>query len=761
MNDPLSLEIPLIDLDQKSIMNYAQKNLNVEECNQVLEEILHNKFITSLDFTQNSLGDEQCETLSLFIKNNSNLKHLDLCKNNITSVGCASLANGLLDNTSLQYLSLQDNNLSESGIEEILKAIKTTKISNLNLKNTYFNNEGCVHFNEHLSNFIFLRKLNIDLNYISELGMEQISEFIKNSKNLESLSLVDNPIYEIGCKFLFMAIETNTSLKTLNISKTYISNGGCKFIYQSLSKNKTLTSFDISKNNINEEGAQFLGELIKVNSSLIELNLSDNQIFDNGCSYISEALKINTSILNLNLSSTLISTQGCKYLYEALIVNKGLQNLNLSDNSIHDDGFQYISRMLKDNKILYSLTMNMSHISDTSCQILAKGLEDNYTLHTLDLSQSAINPLGHKILSDREKQRNKEFKERLLISSYESPLNIQLPVLQKGNNLEFIFSCTTRIIILIIFLFILILISGGFALIIVSNPTINFVVIGGFGTRGAYNQTLISQTMDRFCKSNPCDFFITTGDNFLPNGISDGNLDDFFYSFKNIYFQSSLNKSWYPVFGDQDYLGNPSYQFTFSNNDSRWNFNDFYYKISKSAENLLQRVDIDFFMIDTTPFESYYLLNPNMNISTINRQNNSVQIQWINDEMAKSISPWKFIIGHHSPYGYDQRGNNFTSFSIDLVSNLVPIITKNNVQAYFGGHWHNQRYYELSNPFMTYFTSGSGSYYEPINSLNDPTLKYGLEECGFLYVSVYPAKIYINYVGSDGTFRATYRREVN
>lgn len=749
-----------MDLEAKTTVSYALKNLSVEECTKISQELILNTTITSLDLTQNSFGDGQCENLSIFIKNNTNLKSLDLTKNYITSDGCAILSNGLLDNKSIDTLNLEENNIGENGIDEILKGVKTSQITNLILKNTLFYDEGCKHIPEHLTNFIFLKKLNLDSNYISEVGIEQISEYIKATKHLESLSLVENPIHEKGCKLLFGALEKNTSLRSLNISKTYISNVGCKFVLSSLTKNKTLQALDISKNHITDEGAILISELLKVNTSLRSLNLSDNQMFDVGCQHICEGLKENNSLINLNLRSTFLSGIGCKYLYELLSKNNNLTHLNLSDNPIKEEGFQYISFILKENKSLYSLTLNSDFISDSSCQYISQGLENNFTLHTLDLRLSQLTPFGHRILTDRSQQRNKDFKEYYAISSTESPLKTYLPDLPEGKSAEFIFNITTRLIICFLFIFILLLISGGFALVLISNPSVHFVVIGGFGTNGVLNQTLVAATLSKFCQDHPCDFFLTTGDNFIPRGISNDNLENLYYSFTDVYSRKGINGSWYPIFGDRDYLGDPKHQLAFSKNNSNWKFKDFYYTFKESSENLLQRVDIQFFMIDTTPFESYYLSNPNINISTIRRQNNTVQIQWLNDEMSKSQSPWKIVFGHQSPYGYDQRGANYTQSSSDLVRDLVPILTKYKVQTYFAGHYHNHRYYEAT-PSLGYMITGAGSYFENLVTLNDPMLKYNFDECGFLYVSVYPAKMDIEVIGTDGETKKVIRREIN
>ena len=62
--------------------------------------------------------------------------------------------------------------------------------------------------------------------------------------------------------------------------------------------------------------------------------------------------------------------------------------------------------------------------------------------------------------------------------------------------------------------------------------------------------------MANWCSTNTCEFIISTGDNFYPQGVTSPTDARFDSSWKNVYNQPSLvDKTWYQSIGNHDHDG--------------------------------------------------------------------------------------------------------------------------------------------------------------------------------------------------------------
>lgn len=96
------------------------------------------------------------------------------------------------------------------------------------------------------------------------------------------------------------------------------------------------------------------------------------------------------------------------------------------------------------------------------------------------------------------------------------------------------------------------------------KTSIDFLVMGDYGGFGNENQTLVAKNMGVWCSNNPCDFIVTTGDNFYPNGTSSFDDPHFKGSFEDVYSHPSLlNLTWYTVLGNHDWKGMKLFQIIF------------------------------------------------------------------------------------------------------------------------------------------------------------------------------------------------------
>jgi tartrate-resistant acid phosphatase type 5 len=296
-------------------------------------------------------------------------------------------------------------------------------------------------------------------------------------------------------------------------------------------------------------------------------------------------------------------------------------------------------------------------------------------------------------------------------------------------------------------------------IILLFQPTISFVIISNFGFDGRDNQTMMAGVLAKFCQENQCDFIVTTGNNFLPSGVTTYNDDLFRSSWRNVYDALSLrNLTWYPTLGDMDYQGFPTAQVEYTNRDKTWNMGNFYRKISTEKSNYAHSVNVDMFMLDTTPLQSWFYNNPLINQTELRRENATSQLTWLDDQIKRSTSPWKIVFGNHCMYGCAFRGNNVTNRNEELFRNLNPILSAR-TQAYFCGQYQNLQIYQ--DPTLIYANSGSATQVKkPLCDKPQTELKYSHLEAGFVYVSIYPSKMNINLIDYRN-FWKSFRKEIN
>jgi tartrate-resistant acid phosphatase type 5 len=105
------------------------------------------------------------------------------------------------------------------------------------------------------------------------------------------------------------------------------------------------------------------------------------------------------------------------------------------------------------------------------------------------------------------------------------------------------------------------------------------------------------------------------------------------------------------------------------------------------------------------------------------------QYAWINTTLAASTADWLFVVGHYPVYSGGEHGN-----TADLVSNLLPMLRKYNVDLYICGHDHNLQHLQDSTTSTQYLVSGNGAKrgsYSPI-----PQSKFGMVDPGFMLHNV-------------------------
>ncbi|KAL5721773.1 acid phosphatase [Ranunculus cassubicifolius] len=235
-----------------------------------------------------------------------------------------------------------------------------------------------------------------------------------------------------------------------------------------------------------------------------------------------------------------------------------------------------------------------------------------------------------------------------------------------------------------------------------ADGSLNFLVVGDWGRRGAYNQSQVAFQMGKIGEELDIEFVVSTGDNFYDNGLTDINDQAFNESFSKIYTAKGLQKTWYTVLGNHDYRGNVEAQLSkvLKNLDHRWVCLRSY---------VLNAEMVEIFFVDTTPFVDKYFTNPEDHTydwSGVNpRQDYLAKIlKNLESGLRKSTAQWKIVVGHHTIRSIGQHGD-----TIELVNQILPILERNSVDFYVNGHDHCLEHMCGTTSAVQFLTSGGGS----------------------------------------------------
>jgi tartrate-resistant acid phosphatase type 5 len=264
--------------------------------------------------------------------------------------------------------------------------------------------------------------------------------------------------------------------------------------------------------------------------------------------------------------------------------------------------------------------------------------------------------------------------------------------------------------------------------------------------------------MDKVATALNADFFLAVGDNYYHYGVTDENDPRFKATFEDVYSTASLQKPWYPVFGNHDYKGYTSAPIAYSSHSSRWQFPSKYYLKSFTAED---GTAIDLVMIDTIDLssmtekeeheEGYF--NP---LPLLGKEYASNQWTWIENTLKASTADHILVVGHYPVYSACDHGNTDT-----LIASLLPMLKQYNAH-YLNGHDHCQEHIVEPGVSVNHFLVGMGSFccYRLTNTKNIPkdSLKWymaldnrGKTQGAFASFEVSKSGLIVNYYDDEGT----------
>lgn len=208
------------------------------------------------------------------------------------------------------------------------------------------------------------------------------------------------------------------------------------------------------------------------------------------------------------------------------------------------------------------------------------------------------------------------------------------------------------------------------------QDTVRFAVIGDYGSAGRGSAAVAAMVIGW----SP-DFILTTGDNNYPSGAAetiDDNIGQYYSDFISPYYGEygtggDINR-FFPTLGNHDWLTDDAHPyldyFTLPGNER-------YYDFVWGA--------VHFFALDAA-------FNEPDGVSMY-----SAQAEWLQTELAESVSPWQIVYMHMPPYSSGHHGSHevmrwpYAEWGADAV---------------IAGHDHN--YERLLIDGFPYFVNGAG-----------------------------------------------------
>jgi len=240
---------------------------------------------------------------------------------------------------------------------------------------------------------------------------------------------------------------------------------------------------------------------------------------------------------------------------------------------------------------------------------------------------------------------------------------------------------------------------------------IHFVVIGDWGVASP-DQALVSKAMQGTCsEASPCDFVVSTGDNFYDKGVNATN-DSLWNSVWASVFPASIAPVWFPVLGNHDYEGNPDAQVEYQKVDSRWQMpSRFYEKVFPEEDDSYvsnEEFRVHFFFLDTTCL-LYDWYKSRISESVLKSDCVEKESVWLKTALEASKARWKIVVGHHplrSSFDHSRTAEQQEMLEMAIGA----LVRDNGVHLYLSGHDHSLQVLNdnKKNEKLLHVVSGAG-----------------------------------------------------
>ena len=237
----------------------------------------------------------------------------------------------------LEAIELNNFPLKSNKIQDLVEALKTSKIKKLSLINCFPKKDGVTSL---IPYFSFPNKTLIDIN-ISEYTFNIISYLsnsifnIQNNKNLTSINFTNCKLNEDDINHISNFIASSTSILSCDISKNILSPKSCSQFGYCVQKTTSLETLIMNECGINGESLPFLFNT-KGSKCIKKIYLNDNGIGDIGLVSIGGFIKNSPEMEIVEVRNCEGTDMGFMNLANSIKVMKGnkLKYVNYLENNI-------------------------------------------------------------------------------------------------------------------------------------------------------------------------------------------------------------------------------------------------------------------------------------------------------------------------------------------------------------------------------------------------------------------------------------------
>ncbi|CAI9600985.1 unnamed protein product [Staurois parvus] len=147
----------------------------------------------------------------------SRIEELHLYNTHLTDSSCPHLASGIRNNPTLRTLNLTMNHLEGPHFRDLMAALTTSRIEELQLDDNHLTDRSCPHLAFGIRNHPTLRTLDLSWNNLEGHCFGDLMAALTTSR-IEELRLDGNHLTDSSCPHLASGIRNNPTLRTLNLS---------------------------------------------------------------------------------------------------------------------------------------------------------------------------------------------------------------------------------------------------------------------------------------------------------------------------------------------------------------------------------------------------------------------------------------------------------------------------------------------------------------------------------------------------------------
>lgn len=260
----------------------------------------------------------------------------------------------------------------------------------------------------------------------------------------------------------------------------------------------------------------------------------------------------------------------------------------------------------------------------------------------------------------------------------------------------------------------------------VTGDAVSFVTFGDWGT-GNDDQKAVAAALKNYCGTETCEFVVTLGDNFYPNGVSSTSDEQWKEKYTDIY--AGLNIPFYASLGNHDENGSVEAQINYSSVDPSWHMpaGQYSFTMPEGGEPI-----IEFFII-----RSQY---PHFRETAAQG--------WLMSAIDASRAKWKILVMHHPLINNGKHGDD----DQDNGEFLTPIICSK-IDLIFSGHAHSFSHLRAKVdgcPIEQLIVGTGGAGLKSVDTA-DPRVIATKSMLGFGWVSVSASEAEFRMIAADGS----------